>query len=217
MKKTIYSIMALAAITMASCGAEAEETKKEAEPAKVEEPKPEEVKVVAIAGTYMTTDSTTITWQGKHNKDEEFAHEGTMNVVGSVEVVDNAIVSGTFTLDVASLNEGDGEYQDKLENHLKDPTFFNTEVFPTATFSILSIEEGKVTGLLDLIGMSQEVVFDAEINITEESVTILGAVVVDLLAFNMPAFVASTQLPEEEAAEAVDASVIVELNLSLTK
>ncbi|MFT5601031.1 MAG: polyisoprenoid-binding protein YceI [Flavobacteriales bacterium] len=217
MKKIIYSIMAVTAITMASCGAEAEDTKKEGEAGKTDEAKQEEVKVAAVSGAYTAMEGATITWKAKHNKDEDWAHVGTMNVTGSVEVAENTITSGEFTFDVASLNEGDGEYQEMLENHLQDSTFFNTAVFPNATFVIGNVTDGKVTGSLELLGMTQEIMFDAEITVAEESVTILGAAVIDLLAFNMPSIVEGNNLPEDKIGESPSSAVAVEMNFTLTK
>jgi polyisoprenoid-binding protein YceI len=46
------------------------------------------------------------------------------------------VVGGTFTVDMTSTaTDLQGEYQGKLNGHLKSEDFFGTEKYPTATFS----------------------------------------------------------------------------------
>jgi hypothetical protein len=54
---------------------------------------------------------------------------------------ENALVGGTFVLDMTSINATDlqGEYQQKLNGHLKNGDFF--ELINTATFKITSVKK----------------------------------------------------------------------------
>ncbi len=80
----------------------------------------------------------TLKWQGfgvgkTHNGDITLKN-------GSVEMKDNSIVGGTFTMDMKSLKTGDSP---KLEGHLRSPDFFDVEKFSEAQFKITKVEEIK--------------------------------------------------------------------------
>jgi len=214
MKKTFYSILAVATVFLASCGgaedAKAEEGKETKEKTEKEAEKP-----AGVSGTFSAAEGATITWKAKHNKDADWAHVGTMPVSGSVNVTDGAIASGEFTLAVSMLDEGDGEYNEMLENHIQDSTFFNTAVFPTATFTLASVTDAQATGTLSLLGMSQEITFDATTSVTAEGVSVKGTAAIDLASFGMPAIVGSLELPEEEKGEAPSKDIEIDLDLNL--
>ena len=103
-------------------------------------------------------------------------HVGTVPTSGNVVVDNNAIIGGEFTFNIVSLDEnGDTDYTKMLEGHLQDSTFFNTVLFPSATFKITGTEAGKVMGDLTVIGVSQPVTIEGELSVTDTEVSIVGS------------------------------------------
>jgi polyisoprenoid-binding protein YceI len=78
---------------------------------------------------------------------------------------------------------------EKLTGHLKSPDFFDTAKFPTSTFTVTTIEpEGdkqKVTGNLDLHGVTKSISFPADIQITDEAVTVKAEFAINRKDFNI--------------------------------
>lgn len=112
-------------------------------------------------------------WGYKIAKTEASSHDGTVNVKnGTVVLKKNALVGGTFVLDMTSINATDlqGEYQQKLNSHLKNGDFFEVDKYPTATFKITSVKKGAngksiVTGNLTAKGKTNAVSFPAKISV----------------------------------------------------
>ena len=80
--------------------------------------------------------ASTINWVGKKVTGQ---HSGTVNFKdGAVVLKGTKLVGGTFTVDMTSLTATDltGEYQQKLNGHLKADDFFGTDKFPTSTLVI---------------------------------------------------------------------------------
>lgn len=74
-----------------------------------------------------------IHWVGKKVTGQ---HEGTVNFKdGNLIFKGKSLVGGKFVADMTSLNATDlsGEYQQKLNGHLKADDFFGTDKYPTAT------------------------------------------------------------------------------------
>src|SRR3970282_939884 len=74
----------------------------------------------------------TVNWVGKKVTGK---HEGTVNLKdGKLIFKGKKLAGGTFNVDMTSLTATDlsGEYQGKLNGHLKSEDFFGTEKFPTA-------------------------------------------------------------------------------------
>ncbi|MFA9188645.1 YceI family protein [Flavobacterium sp. FBOR7N2.3] len=109
--------------------------------------------------------ASTIKWVGKKVTGE---HSGTVNFKnGAVVLKGNKLVGGTFTVDMTSLTATDltGEYQQKLDGHLKADDFFGTDKFPTATLVIKKIgakakDIYAVTADLTIKGITKPVNFD---------------------------------------------------------
>ncbi len=127
---------------------------------------------VAVAGISVNAQTkkidakaSTIKWVGKKVTGE---HSGTVNFNdGAVVFKGKKLVGGTFTVDMTSLNATDlsGDYQAKLNGHLKADDFFGTEKFPTATLVIKKIgakakDVYAVTADLTIKGITKPVSFD---------------------------------------------------------
>ncbi|MCA6068280.1 YceI family protein [Chryseobacterium sp. RG1] len=121
-------------------------------------------------------------WGYKIAKSEASSHDGTIKVKsGNVVLKGNQVVGGTFVLDMTSISSTDlsGEYQQKLNGHLKNGDFFEVEKYPTGTFVITSVKKNNdktynslVTGNLTVKGKTNAVSFPAKIAIANGAVTI---------------------------------------------
>ena len=106
-----------------------------------------------------------INWVGKKVAGQ---HSGTVNLKeGSLVFKGQKLKGGTFIVDMTSLTATDlsGEYQGKLNGHLKADDFFGTEKFPTATLVFKKMAAKgtniySVTGDLTIKGITNPVTFD---------------------------------------------------------
>lgn len=123
-------------------------------------------------------------WGYKIAKSEASSHNGTVNVKsGNVVMKGNQIAGGTFVLDMTSINATDlsGEYQTKLNNHLKNGDFFEVDKYPTAVYKITSVKKSTnkafpylVNGNLTAKGKTNPVAFPAKITSSNGVVTIVS-------------------------------------------
>lgn len=121
-------------------------------------------------------------WGYKIAKTEASSHDGTVNVKsGNLVLKNGAVVGGEFVLDMTSINSTDlsGEYQGKLNGHLKNGDFFEVEKFPTATYVITSVKKNSnkdynfvVNGKLTVKGKTNPVSFPAKITAANGVVTL---------------------------------------------
>lgn len=99
-----------------------------------------------------------------------------------VTTLENEVKNATVTFDMNSLSvenfeEGD-EKKGKLTGHLLSADFFNTEVHPVSTFELTNVvaAEGEfnsiVTGNLTILDATKSITFNANINVTEDAVSI---------------------------------------------
>lgn len=104
-------------------------------------------------------------------------HDGKFNAfTGKVDLVDGDPTKSSVlvTIDMKDV-ETDTE---KLTGHLKSADFFDIEKFPQAKFTSTKIEKGekdneyKVTGNLELRGVTKSITFPAKITTSENSVSI---------------------------------------------
>lgn len=137
---------------------------------------------VAFGQTKKVVSSDVHWWGYKIAKSEASSHDGTVKVKsGTITLKNNKVVGGTFVLDMNSINATDlsGEYQQKLNGHLKNGDFFETNKYPTATYKITSVKASNdenynavVTGNLTAKGKTAPVSFPAKITVSNGAVTI---------------------------------------------
>jgi polyisoprenoid-binding protein YceI len=128
--------------------------------------------VVALATVSVTAQTkkvdaskSSINWLAKKVTGQ---HNGTVNLKdGALVFKGKKLKGGTFTVDMTSLTATDitGEYQGKLNGHLKADDFFGTEKFPTATLVFKKIGTKSanlytVTGDLTIKGITKTITFD---------------------------------------------------------
>ena len=170
MKKTIYNLFIIAGITMATVGCK--NGTKEANTADAQE--------VAIANSeafefMVDTTTSVIEWKGEKPTG---THTGTIKLSeGTFKANDSIVESGTFVVDMKSLEVTDLEGEDKLklESHLmgtvkgKEGDFFNVEKYPNTTFKVTGIsqKDGKtmLQGNLTMKEETKNVEFPVTISI----------------------------------------------------
>ncbi|MDR6526158.1 polyisoprenoid-binding protein YceI [Chryseobacterium rhizosphaerae] len=123
-------------------------------------------------------------WGYKVAKSEASSHDGTVKVKsGDMVMKGNQLIGGSFVLDMTSINATDlsGEYQQKLNGHLKNGDFFEVEKFPTASFKITGIKKNNdkiysslVTGNLTVKGKTNPVTFPAKISYSKGVVSLVS-------------------------------------------
>jgi len=109
--------------------------------------------------------NSSINWLGKKVTGQ---HNGTVNFKeGTLIFKGKKLVGGAFTVDMPSLTSTDlqGEWQGKLNGHLKADDFFGTEKFPTSTLVFKRIgtkakDVYTVTADLTIKGITNPVTFD---------------------------------------------------------
>lgn len=132
-----------------------------------------------------TVFSSDVHWWGyKVVKSQASSHDGTVDVkAGSIVMKGDKIAAGTFVLDMNSINATDlsGEGQQKLNGHLKNGDFFETDKYPTATFKITSVKKAKdknyssvVTGNLTVKGKTNAISFPANVSNKDGVVSIVS-------------------------------------------
>ncbi len=139
------------------------------------------LKSIALALTMLFTAATfaqtkkvnvsksTINWVGKKVTGE---HSGTVNLKnGSLVFKSKKLVGGSFVVDMTSLTATDlhGEWQGKLNGHLKNDDFFATDKFPTATLIFKNItlkSKGvySITGDLTIKDKTNTITFDLAVS-----------------------------------------------------
>lgn len=95
------------------------------------------------------------------------SHEGLISVKsGSLIFKKDELIGGNFIVDMASLTCTDlsGEYQSKLEGHLKSSDFFDTDKYPTSTLIITRVTKAgpssyNVQADLNIKGKSEKIEF----------------------------------------------------------
>ena len=164
---SLFAVITLVTITL-SCK---DEKKHETEATTAEEVKaaPE------TAVMYHVSDSeSSIEWTGSKPAGK---HSGTIKLLsGSFEVKSGNIESGSFIIDMTSINVTDLEGDDKayLEGHLrgegegKEDHFFNVAKFPKATFEVTGVseKEGKtvLAGNLTIKGVEKNISFPVNVS-----------------------------------------------------
>lgn len=114
------------------------------------------------------------------------SHEGGFkNFAGKIQAAGGKVTGGEIKISTRSLWSDN----DRLTGHLKSADFFDVEKFPVATFTVTSVEpEGtqhKVTGNLDLHGVTKSISFPATIQVSEEAVTVKAEFAINRKDFNI--------------------------------
>ena len=114
------------------------------------------------------------------------SHEGGFKkFTGKLNVANGAVTAAEVKIDMDS-TWTDNE---KLTGHLKSPDFFDVAKYPIATFTTTDIKSSDaqktVTGNLDLHGVSKSVTFPAEIQVSDNAVTVKAEFAINRKDFNI--------------------------------
>ncbi|HHY85283.1 MAG TPA: YceI family protein [Verrucomicrobia bacterium] len=97
---------------------------------------------------------------------------GFTNFSGTISVADGKVVDAEIKINL----ESTWSDNQRLTAHLKSPDFFDVANFPTSTFTVTSIEgsgaQQKVTGNLELHGVTKSISFPADIQVSDDTVTV---------------------------------------------
>jgi len=131
-----------------------------------------------------------IAWVGKKVTGQ---HNGTIALKGGrLEMEDEKLVGGIFTIDMSSIECLDlsGESKGKLEGHLKSDDFFGVDKFPSATFVITkAVPQGpgkyKIVGNITIKETTEEIQFPATIEEKDGKVMATADITIDRSKFNV--------------------------------
>jgi polyisoprenoid-binding protein YceI len=132
-----------------------------------------------------------VKWNGKKVTGE---HYGTIDLKsGNLEVDNNKIKSGTFTMDMTTIVSEDltnESMNKKLVGHLKSDDFFSVDKFPGSTFVIKESEHKSgnthsITGDLTIKGITHPVTFDSEVVIDGNNLRAKGKIEVDRTMYDI--------------------------------
>lgn len=116
--------------------------------------------------TLSFADTSKVEWVGAKVTGD---HSGGFKVVkGTAQVDADALLSLNAEIDIASMFSD----SDRLTGHLLSADFFEAKKYPTATFSSTKIENGTITGILDMRMIKKEISFPAKISVQEQAVDI---------------------------------------------
>ena len=119
-------------------------------------------------GKAVDTKTSKVTWKGYKVTG---SHEGVVNLKdGTLNFENDKLVGGEFTVDMTSLTSTDleGEWQQKLDGHLKSDDFFGVAAHPEAKLTINEAKaNGKnsytVSGDITIKGTTEPVSFDLSV------------------------------------------------------
>lgn len=118
-------------------------------------------------------------------------HEGTIQLVSGSIVTSTSgqIIQGELVADMNTIKNTDMKPDDggkDLEEHLKNDDFFSVTKFPRANFSILKVADVnkttgqlKITGLLTIKGITNQVEFIATTTSSKENIQVKGELIID--------------------------------------
>jgi polyisoprenoid-binding protein YceI len=110
---------------------------------------------------------------------------GFKKFAGKVSVAGGKIAASEIRIAMASTWADN----DRVTGHLKSPDFFDAAKFPSSTFTLTGIgnsgAQETVTGNLDLHGVTKSITFPADIQITDDKVTVKAEFAINRKDFNI--------------------------------
>ena len=123
------------------------------------------------------TNKSIVNWSADYSF-EFGGHEGTVQFKeGTFLKNNNQVVGGSFIIDMSTIINTDGDYNDGLVDHLKDTDFFNIEKYPTAQLVITKVKYHnpnntpgsdktylRMEANLTIKGITLPIMYESEIN-----------------------------------------------------
>ena len=168
--------VALLALGAAACNSDSDATEVDADAPVSTAPVVSQATIYKIAPT-----ESKISWVGRKVVGDE--HTGTIDITDGMLAFDGqTLAAGEFTIDMASLtvtdlDEANGKM--KLEGHLKNEDFFQVDRYPQAKFTLGQVQPEssmpgithRLTGNLEMKGVSKSVTIPANVQVTPDAVT----------------------------------------------
>ncbi|MBX2844658.1 MAG: YceI family protein, partial [Saprospiraceae bacterium] len=111
---------------------------------------------------------------------------------GQLELTDGQLSGGSFVVDMNSMTNDDiKNFKGKFLKHMKSDDFFAVAKYPTASFTISSVEEGDdgfshvINGAMTIKDITKNIAVPANIKINGESVSIEGSAKIDRTDFGI--------------------------------
>lgn len=132
-----------------------------------------------------------VEWVGKKVTGQ---HNGTVAIKsGALNIQKGMLKGGEFVIDMTTITSTDleGEYQQKLNGHLKSEDFFGVEKYPTANFKITKVASKGSTGRYDVTGdltikeTTKSITFDAQLVQNGDAVVAVADIVIDRSEFDV--------------------------------
>ncbi len=131
-----------------------------------------------------------LNWEG-FNKLQTNGHYGTVNFQsGQFIEKENKIIGGEFVVDMNSIINTDGKYSKSLVDHLKNADFFETDKYPFAKLSILTVnylDDSKLIIAADLLikDVTQPIEFEGNIQYKEGNMILESKLIIDRTRWNI--------------------------------
>ena len=136
------------------------------------------------------TGKSVISWTGsnlfKFNK-----HYGTVKFnVGTFTMDQDSIRGGSFEIDMNSIFNTDGDYNEMLVWHLKNPDFFDVEKYPTAQLEILDVKYSgdnkmMLTADLTIKKITRSIQINSTIEHNDNSLRMRSKFIIDRTRWNI--------------------------------
>ncbi len=150
------------------------------------------------SGTYsLSQDESQMIWAGNMLKVggvSLYGHTGTIDFQKGMMTMENGkIVDGTFVVEMSTITPTDDAYKpeegrtkEKLVGHLSSPDFFAVDSFPTATFQVTGMEDGKIMGDMTIRGITNpETLENVTMEVMEGKVKAKGSMTLDRQKYNV--------------------------------
>lgn len=131
------------------------------------------------------TKNSEIRWQGS-NLFKVNKHYGTVNFKsGQVTKTNGRIIGGDFTIEMESIINTDGKYNELLVNHLKNEDFFHVKKYPLAYLKITSINyfnsdnSVQIIANLTIKGVTKPIEFNAIFQVIEGNEVMTSKFIID--------------------------------------
>ena len=162
-------------------------------------------------------DAATSSLKWKGSKSDEYFHAGTVSITdGSIEMEGDALVAGSFTIDLNTIANTDAMLpEDKkamLVGHLMAEDFFNTAKNAIVKVTLNGYENGKLSATINVLGQDIKQDLDAKLVADENGASIVGKFDVDFASLNMAGMQA-----DPTTGEKIQSAIAFDLNVQLKK
>jgi hypothetical protein len=148
-------------------------------------------------------------WKGFEGEDE--FHVGTIKFSeGSLTMKGDAVESGSFVVDMTSIEVTDegmpDKYKAKLQGHLGAEDVWNIAEFASTSVTLGEYKDGELSITLNVLGQEVPATVPVSITVENQVAKIQGDFTVDFTSLNVPLFE-----PQEEEDESI--SPVIEYSL----